>query len=327
MRFSDYAREWLYGENGYYRSYKTIGQSGDFYTSVSLTPFFGGAIASHIVRMARSGTLAENAVACEFGAHDGRLIADAIQFIYTLEPSLIKSLKFAIVEPIAELRRIQSEYLTASFGDAIDLLIAPSIDQIKAKSAFVYANELFDAFSFELIDGGKMAFVEDGRIVWRAADNETTKRANALGVERGELFLGYETFARALVNSFEKCEFLAFDYGIDAPRNDFSARIYAAHKSVPIFETATLEPFFAKSDLTADAPFWHIRRAFLDAGFTSAEIKNQNDALLEMGLADLLELYQEKAGFNAYQKEIGRVRALLDPAQLGERFKRFAASY
>ena len=104
IRFSDYAREWLYGENGYYATPKAIGRAGDFYTSVSVTPFFGGAIADYITRQIAAGELSSEAAIVEFGAHDGRLIADVIQFIYTLEPSLIKSLKFAIVEPIAALR-------------------------------------------------------------------------------------------------------------------------------------------------------------------------------------------------------------------------------
>ncbi|MDR2638537.1 MAG: SAM-dependent methyltransferase [Helicobacteraceae bacterium] len=326
VRFSDYAREWLYGENGYYGSYKSIGKRGDFYTSVSVTPFFGGAIAKHIISRVAAGKLREDSAIVEIGAHGARLIADAIQFIHTLEPRLIGSLKFAIVEPIAALRLVQSEYLKASFGDAISVTIAPSIEPIAAASAFVYANELLDAFAFDLIDGDKVAFVQNDRVVWRDGDDRTLERARALEIERGELFCGYEAFAASLKANFESCEFLTFDYGELTPRNDFSARIYKEHETIPLFAAESLAPYFAQCDLSADAPFWHIKKAFEDAGFESAEIKNQNSALLEMGLIDLLEMYQEKAGFAAYQKEIGRIRALLDPAQLGERFKRFVAT-
>ncbi|MDR2152177.1 MAG: SAM-dependent methyltransferase, partial [Helicobacteraceae bacterium] len=321
-RFSDYANEWLYGEDGYYATLKAIGMRGDFYTAVSLTPFFGGAIANHITRLIKRGALSRDAAIVEFGAHNARLIADAIQFIYTLEPSLLKSLTFAIVEPIEALRVKQREYLSASFGEAANIVIAPSIDRLRAKSAFVYANELFDAFVFELIDGEKMAFVEDGRVVWREASEDVINRARSLGIKRGELFLGYEAFAAALKNSFDRCEFLAFDYGDLLPRGDFSARIYDRHQTLPLFEPASLKPYFKRADLTADAPFWHIKKAFLDAGFENVEIANQNTALLEMGLDELLAIYQEKAGFEAYKKEIGRARTLIDPAVMGERFKR-----
>jgi SAM-dependent MidA family methyltransferase len=325
VRFRDYAREWLYGADGYYANAATIGKKGDFYTSASVTQFFGGAIAKDITRRVERGDLDENAAIVEFGAHDGRLIADVVQFIFTLEPRLIKSLRFAIVEPLPALREKQEAYLKASFGEAIDFTIAPSIDSFAAKSAFVYANELFDAFPFDLIDGEKIAFVENGAIVWKTSDRQTADKARALGIDRGELFSGYEAFAIALARRFENVTFMTFDYGTIAPRGDFSARIYAAHTVTPIFEPKTIAPYFARADVTADVPFWHIKNAFLEAGFAIEEIKNQNSALIEMGLIELLELYNEKAGFETYRKEIGRVRALLDPAQLGERFKRLVA--
>ncbi|MDR2034586.1 MAG: SAM-dependent methyltransferase [Helicobacteraceae bacterium] len=325
VRFCDYVREWLYGVEGYYMKAPAIGKRGDFYTSVSVTPFFGGAIANFIIRQIESARLSENAIVIEFGAHDGRLIADVIQFIHTLEPRLLNTLKFAIIEPIAALREKQKRYLSASFGEAIDPLIVPSIKHIEAKTAFIYANELFDAFAFDLIDGEKIAFVGNGVIEWKEADRQTIEKARELGIIRGELFCGYEEFASALKRRFEKIAFMTFDYGEIAPRNDFSARIYAKHKVLPLFELKTLSPYFAQADLSADAPFWHIKQAFLGAGFANAEIKTQNTALLEMGLTDLLNLYQEKAGFETYIKEVGRIRALLDPAQLGEKFKRLLA--
>ena len=42
--FNQYFSNWLYGDNGYYSKYKNIGKNGDFYTSVSSSKFFGGAI-------------------------------------------------------------------------------------------------------------------------------------------------------------------------------------------------------------------------------------------------------------------------------------------
>ena len=51
MRFSEYMSEWLYGEDGYYATYKNIGKSGDFYTAVSTSKFFGGTVAKHIISL------------------------------------------------------------------------------------------------------------------------------------------------------------------------------------------------------------------------------------------------------------------------------------
>ena len=43
--------DWLYGDNGYYATYKNIGKSGDFYTSVSTRKIFGGSVAKHIISL------------------------------------------------------------------------------------------------------------------------------------------------------------------------------------------------------------------------------------------------------------------------------------
>ncbi|GHS89094.1 SAM-dependent methyltransferase [Campylobacterota bacterium] len=325
--FRDYVQKWLYHiEGGYYANAPAIGMRGDFYTSVTLSPFFGGAIANEIISLVERGAIEQNAAIVEFGSHNARLIADVAQFIYTLRPELAFSLKFAIVEPIAALQKIQKDYLLKSFAEKIDFCVTDALENVQSKSAFVFANELFDSFPFDLIYGDRTAFVENNKIIWLSGDPKIIKRARELNIEQGELFYGYEDFAQKLKAVFENLFFMTFDYGQSLPRHDFSARIYERHKTIPLFEIDDLSPYFQKCDLTADAAFWHIEKAFKDAGFSNTKTINQNSALIDMGLIKLLEIYQEKAGFEAYKKEAGRIKMLLDPAHLGERFKRFTAS-
>ncbi|MDR3163124.1 MAG: SAM-dependent methyltransferase [Helicobacteraceae bacterium] len=319
-RFLEYAREWLYGEGGYYVKAPVIGKRGDFFTSVSASSFFGGAIANHLVGLIKSGDLAEDSAVVEFGAHRGELLSDIAQFVYTLEPKLLKTLNFTIIEPIEALRKAQEEYIRSGFGDALRLAILPDLSRTRYLSAFVYANELFDAFSFDLYNKGEVAYVENHSLVWQKADAKMASKANRLGIERGEIFDGFERFAWKLSAAFNRCETIIFDYGVFHPRNDFSARIYKEHRVYPLFSVTDLNLFYKNADLTADVPFWHLLDAFRKAGFEAA-VKEQNSALLDMGLPDLLRLYEEKAGFEAYRRETGRVRTLLDPLLLGERFK------
>ena len=98
MTFSDYMENWLYGDEGYYATYKVIGKSGDFYTAVSTSKFFGGTIAKHIISLIDEGFLPEDTTICEIGAHHGYFLADMIEFIHTLRPELLQSLKFVIIE-------------------------------------------------------------------------------------------------------------------------------------------------------------------------------------------------------------------------------------
>ena len=107
MTFSDYMENWLYGDEGYYATYKVIGKSGDFYTAVSTSKFFGGTIAKHIISLIEEGFLPEDTTICEIGAHHGYFLADMIEFIYTLRPDLLQSLKFVIIERFEALQEQQ----------------------------------------------------------------------------------------------------------------------------------------------------------------------------------------------------------------------------
>ena len=121
MKFSNYFNNWLYGEQGYYTTYSSIGKEGDFFTSVSTSKFFGGSIGKKIVDTINEGKLPENCTFLEIGAHHGYLFADIVQFIYTFKPKLLETMRFASVERFPHLREQQQNYLFDSFGDAITI--------------------------------------------------------------------------------------------------------------------------------------------------------------------------------------------------------------
>ncbi len=121
ISFSEYMRRWLYDKEGYYAKFRTIGKEGDFYTAVSSSMFFGGAIAKRVISVIEEGFLPSDTVILEIGAHQGYLLADIVQFIYTLKPNLLKSVKFAIIEPFYENRIAQKRYVKDSFGDSIGI--------------------------------------------------------------------------------------------------------------------------------------------------------------------------------------------------------------
>ena len=139
-KFSDYFNSWLYGQDGYYTKYKAIGKDGDFFTSVSTSIFFGGTIGKKIVDTIANNELPTNTTILEIGAHHGYLLADIIQFIYTLNPKLLETLNFAIVERFEHLQIEQKEYLKNSFGDAINITFYSDISQVKLDNAFIVAN-------------------------------------------------------------------------------------------------------------------------------------------------------------------------------------------
>jgi len=322
MLFSEYMGEWLYGENGYYASYKAIGKEGDFYTAVSTSKFFGGTIAKHIISLVDEGFLESNAVICEIGAHHGYFLADVCEFLYTLRPELLTSFEFVIIERFDALQTQQKNYFLESFGDALKLTHYRSLSELKCENAFFIANEIFDAFACELLYDGKIARVSGHEVAFDVEDAWVSAKAKKYHKTKGEIAIGYEEFAASMVNAAKRFEFMSFDYGEMQARPDFSLRVYTKHEVIPFFdENLKRGELFAKSDITYDVTFAHVKDAFVEAGALFVEFKAQMAALVDMGLLDLLEILQKNADEKIYKQELEKAKMLILPNFLGERFK------
>ena len=322
MYFSDYMNEWLYGENGYYKKFKAIGKSGDFYTAVSTSSFFGASIANHFFRMLQSGEADRNGWLIEVGAHQGYLLCDMIQWLYTCDPSLIGTLKFGIVERQPEVQKAQQAYIKERFGDDVTVMHFNDLSQINADYAFVVANEIFDAFPCELLKEGQIAVVEKHEISWEQAPEEMLAWAEKHYLNQGEIAVGYEDFAKAMASGIEKCDFVTFDYGEKYVRNDFSIRVYRKHETFPLFdEELDLSESFQKDDITYDVNFKHVSEAFMSAGFREVAYETQARALIRFGLIEILEKFASQTTQERYVREADKIKTLISPTMMGDRFK------
>jgi len=344
ITFSEYFQEWLYGKKGYYSNYKLIGKEGDFYTAVSSSSFFGGAIGKRVVDIIKEGFLPSNSTIIEIGAHHGYLLADMIQFIYTLEPKLLDTLEFAIVERYGHLQEQQKEYFEKSFGDVVKLKHYNDISEVKEENAFIVANEIFDAFPCELVYTNKeetlqYAIVENNKIDFvDNKDEQLTNLCEKYKITKGEVGVGYEEFAKHMCKGIKNFEFVTFDYGEKYPRNDFSCRIYEKHNVYPIFqgransidvnnqeieteEELNLEKLFGASDITYDVNFQHVIDSFEEAGAKNIEYSTQLKALVNFGIIELLDILQKNVDEATYLKESNKVKTILNPTGMGDRFK------
>ena len=326
-KFSTYFNDWLYSNDGYYSSYKDIGKDGDFYTAVSTSPFFGGSIAKRIIKTIEDGTIPKSTTIVEIGAHHGYLIADIIQFIYTLRPKLLDTLTFAIVERYEHLKIKQKEYLKQSFGDAIKFEHYNDIEDIQKNHAIIVANEIFDAFACDLVytkdDTLQQGFVKENKIIFEdCTDERIINLCSKYKITKGELALGYEEFAKTLNQNFKKYEFITFDYGEKYCRNDFSCRIYEKHNVFPIFdEEVDLNKLYKNSDITYDVNFSHLIDAFEKQNAICTQYETQLKALVDFGIIDLLEMLYKNADEKTYLRQANQVKTLLEPTGMGDRFK------
>jgi SAM-dependent MidA family methyltransferase len=326
---------WLYGEEGYYTKFRTIGKEGDFFTAVSSSMFFGGAIANRLIATIEEGFLPQETSVVEIGAHQGYLLADIVQFVYTLKPKLLERLSFVIVEPQEENRRAQRDYFEKAFGDAVTLELYSDLSEVKIDNAFVVANEIFDAFPCEVVKEEQMLYVEEGhRFLFGKQDRFTSEIVSRYGLTKGEVARGYETFAQKMAEAFERYEFVTFDYGDLQPRPDYSLRIYYKHQTIPFFaltdfvedasekpKDLTLDMLYRKSDITYDVHFSHLIDAYKATGAKLHDYRTQLAMLVNFGIIALLDMLRKKADERTYQAELSRAKMLIDPSMMGERFK------
>jgi len=314
--------EWLYGEEGYYKSFKAIGKSGDFYTAVSTSSFFGASIANYFYRLIQEDNFKRNGWLVEVGAHQGYLLCDMIQWLYTLDPTLVQSLKFGIVERQPEVQKAQLKYIAERFGSDVQITHFNDIDEVEVDYAFVVANEIFDAFPCELIKDGEQAFVVDNVVAWREADKDLLTFASTHRQVKGEVAVGYEAFAKNMAKGIKQCDFVSFDYGEKLVRNDFSIRVYESHKTFPLFdEELVLADAFQKADITYDVNFGHIIEAFEATGFITQGYETQARALIRFGLIDILEQFAKQTTQANYLREADKIKTLIAPTIMGDKFK------
>jgi len=322
MNFSNFFNSWLYLEDGYYTNYKAIGKEGDFYTAVSTSKFFGGSIAKRLIESIKEGFLDENTTVLEIGAHRGYLLADIIEFIYTIEPMLLNTLTFAILEPFENLQKIQKEYFDESFGGNISFKHYSNFDELD-KEYFIVANEILDAFPCELVLDNKKATVNKKFELEfnEPLDDKLKALSQKYNIFSGEVAVGYDDFAKSLSN-IKKFEFVTFDYGALNHRGDFSIRVYKNHETFSIFDTDfDFKDFYKISDITYDVVFQHFIDECEAKNIKTVEFKTQMSALINFGLLELLEILKAKTNEAIYLKELNRVKNLIEPSLMGERFK------
>ncbi len=249
-----------------------------------------------------------------------------IQWLYTCDPSLVRTLKFAIVERQPQVRQAQLDYIKERFGDDITISHFNDISDVEVEYAFVVANEIFDAFPCELLKDEKVAVIDKHNdkhnISWQEANPTLLSWAKTHYLTQGEIAVGYEDFALEMAKGIASCDFVTFDYGEKYVRNDFSIRIYKKHEVFPLFDKdLCLSESFQKDDITYDVNFAHVSQAFTDAGFTEEAYETQARALIRFGIIDILGQFAKQTTPARYASEADKIKTLIAPTMMGDRFK------
>lgn len=300
MKFSEFFKAWLH--KSYYKNAVNIGKKGDFFTAVSVGNLFGSLLAKHFLKLIDKGILKPPLELVEIGANEGYLSYDFLSTLLEFRPEIFSQLSFFIIEPHEKLRILQKKTL-----EGVEFTHKTSLKECSFKNAFFFCNELFDSFACELIEGEKMAFVEDFKLVFKNIPKNLKDKCKSLNLEKGELSLELEEFLKDLDKACEKFVFAGFDYGsFDTHR--FSIRIYQKHEVFSPFEVC-LKDFFGKSDLTYNVNFNHLQVLIKQLNFKLLEFKKQSKALIDFGFEELLE-YTQKKNIKSYEKLLSQSKIL-----------------
>jgi SAM-dependent MidA family methyltransferase len=139
-------------EHGYYGAGpRRIGRAGDFFTAVSVGPLFGKLLArqAHAAWQRRGGPAEFTII--EQGAHDGQLMADVLAGLQEMQSPLAGAARFIIVEPNESYRATQWGKLGSSLQERLSWVSGVSDLARVTSAAFLYCNELLDAFPVHLL--------------------------------------------------------------------------------------------------------------------------------------------------------------------------------
>jgi SAM-dependent MidA family methyltransferase len=159
--FAWFVQQALYHpEHGYYSSGRCIiGRKGDYFTSVSVGPFFGKLLSTQFAEIwhclgkpGRRGDI-DRFTIVEQGAHDGQFARDVLESVQKRTPEFFNALRYRIVEPFPILQERQRRSLE-SFRGKVEWR-----ESLEPFTGVHFSNELLDSMPARLMSGGREKFV------------------------------------------------------------------------------------------------------------------------------------------------------------------------
>lgn len=293
LSFADYMEAALYDpDEGYYSTRVALGFEGDYLTAPDLGPHFGRSLARAFVDLWTHLGKPAAWDLVEAGAGRGTLLRDVLTFLERERSDAAKGVRPAIVEVSTRLRSEQASAL-----DGRDLRWASEAQALAPLHGVIYANEVLDAFPVHVLvrseDGIREAYLEekDGRLVetLRAPGDLRYRVPESLPLGgRWEVSPRAESWVAALAAALTRGYVVFVDYGGD--EQELLTRLGSG--TVRGFQRHRLlaDPFAdpGAHDLTASVNFTAIRRAAEGAGFTYAGRTSQREALLALGIREVV---------------------------------------
>lgn len=331
--FREIMRQWLYDPIKGYYTQNHVGKSGDFYTSVSVSKFFGGSISRYILRMLDEGRLDLPLYIVEIGSNNGDLISDIAEFIKAFSEVVFRQSTFCTIEPLQTLQALQTSTfenrITSRFQKPLHIYkdICALNEAVKSHShcnIFFVANELFDSMPCDIVYNNSMLYFHGKQFIWNLPSPEICRFREIYEVGGAEVSLAWDSFTRELCALRCTWVFLTFDYGDFAAR-DINVRMYKQHKAYNLYEEwkrGNLASFVWHSDITYDVDFSLLCRMFeANGGITLCNVTQSKFLIESCEIIDIFDSFSKHFSGVLLAKQKSSLQGLISPNAMGERFK------
>jgi SAM-dependent MidA family methyltransferase len=311
-------------EFGYYSSGRCqIGRRGDYFTNVSVGPFFGRMLAAQFTEMWEIMGCPGDFTIVEQGAHQGDFAKDVLEAVREGAPEFLSALRYCVIEPFPILEARQRERL-ADFADKLSW--RKSVSDLEPFAGVHFSNELLDAMPVHLIsrqgnEDWKERVVDASRdgftFVTRPMTDEKLRRhlekvqRSGDGLYETEVNLAALEWIESVAQKLTRGFVLAVDYG--TPRAEF----YAAERVAGTLQCranhrAVSSPFveIGCADITAHVDWTSVVEHAEESGLTLAGFTDQHHFITG--------LLSRRA---PQESERRALQTLLHPELLGTRFQ------
>ncbi len=349
LSFAEFMDLALYHEQGYYNQRaQSMGQGGDFFTSVHLSPAFGAMLAVQFVQCWDRLGRPERFDLVEMGAGQGLLAQDVLQHLQEYFPECFACVVYKIIEKAPSLVAQQQKTL-GSMAQRVTWCAWTDIPSGSITGCF-FSNELVDAFPVHQVQkvgdelrGVYLQQLQDGGVdgSWAETlepiDSPIAAAINdyftLVGIDlltpdyadgyRTEINLNALDWMATLADRLHSGYVLTIDYGYSA------RRYYSPYRSSGTLQCyhqhqVSSNPYAypGEQDITAHVDFTALQRQGELCALQTLGITQQASFLMALGLGDRIAQVTQIAGLSGQQvldrlKTRDALHRLIDPTGLG----------
>jgi len=310
---------------GYYMKKNPFGKKGDFITAPLISNLFSEMIAVWCVAFWEHLGKPNKILLVELGPGDGTLCKDLIKTFKKFK-EFYNSLEINLFEISNKLKKIQKIKINSKKVKWIK-----KIEEVNYGPVIFFGNEFFDALPIKQICKKKNNFFEkyvalttnekNIKFLHKKANNNLIKCIKDLNLisigDTIEYPLEALKFLKQISKKINKFDggLLTIDYGYTLKKNQNTLQAVKKHNYLDIF----FKP--GHSDITSHINFKLFSKSLSEDNLAVKKITTQSEFLKKVGILERADILSKKMTFKEKANMFYRLKRLIDPKEMGDRFK------